>query len=244
VFTNVDLVALGGGKRLQSFTSEKPTIVTDGFVSLAFKNSNPKVDSTKLSGIEKNFLSPHLALSVANGPYIVTDVFNRGSAMVQLDGSFSHTHGTGLHIVEWHWTKGSTVIATGSTPNVTLPVGEHTIYLEVKDTGNSKGTDTTTVTVNRCGYPVVLGIEPAGGGISGGQLVTISGSGFDQVASAIKVKFGMTKTMTEFPKAATGLKCLPLVRAIRLVYASCDALRRHWHSGYHRDRWRRSIIYL
>jgi hypothetical protein len=147
VFTNVDLVALGGGKRLQSFTLEKPTIVTDGFVSLAFMNSNPNVDSPKLSGIEINFLSPHLAPSVANGPYIVTDVFNRGSAMVQLDGSFSHSHGTGLHIVEWLWTKGSTVI----------------------------------VTVNPYGYPAVLGNEPAGGSISGGQLVTISGSGFDQV---------------------------------------------------------------
>ena len=192
-FTNVDIVALGGGKRLQAFTLEAPTIVTDGFVSLAFKDSNPKIDAPKLSGIEINFLSPHLAHSVANGPYIATDVYNRGSVTLQLDGSFAHTHGTGMHVVEWLWKKESVVIATGPTPNVTLPVGEHTLYLEIKDSGNNKATDTTTVTVNPYGYPAVLGIEPSVGSISGGQLVTIQGSGLNHAASATKVKFGITE---------------------------------------------------
>ena len=192
-FTNVDIVALGGGKRLQAFTLEAPTIVSDGFVSLAFKDSNPKIDAPKLSGIEINFLSPHLAHSDADGPYIATDVYNRGSVILQLDGSFSHTHGTGLQVVEWLWKKESAVIATGPMPNVTLPVGEHTIYLEIKDSGNNKATDTTTVTVNPYGYPAVLGIEPSVGSISGGQLVTIQGSGFDYAASTTKVKFGLTE---------------------------------------------------
>jgi hypothetical protein len=57
VFTNVDLVAIGGGKRLQAITLESQTNVTDGIISLAFKNANPKIDAPKVSGIEINLLT-------------------------------------------------------------------------------------------------------------------------------------------------------------------------------------------
>jgi hypothetical protein len=190
VFKNVDIVALGGGQRLHAFTLETVAIISDGFVSLEFEYSNPRVDMPKLSGIEINFLQPHLAHSVSNGPYITTDVSNVGSAITQVDGSYSHSHGTGLEVVSWTWKEGSTVIGVGPTPKITLPVGEHTITLTVKDNGNNEGTDTTTLTVNPFGYPALLSVAPVSGSISGDQLVTIKGSGFKYSTAQTKVKFG------------------------------------------------------
>jgi Malectin domain/IPT/TIG domain len=184
IFSNVDIVALGGGKRLQAFTLESVAIISDGYVSLEFTNSNPKIDMPKLSGIEINFLQPHLAHSVANGPYVCTDIFNAGIATTQVDG-------TGLEVVEWTWKEGNKVVGVGPTPNITLPVGEHTITLSIKDNGNNEATDTTTLTVHPFGFPAVLSVTPSIGSIAGGQLVTIQGSGFTDTASVTQVKFGL-----------------------------------------------------
>jgi Malectin domain/IPT/TIG domain len=191
IFTNVDLVALGGGKRYQAITLESVAIVSDGFLSLEIQDSKPKVDMPKLSGIEINFLQPHLAHSVSNGPYISTDIFNVGSAITQVDGSYSHSHGTGLEVVQWTWKEGNTVVGVGPTPNITLPVGEHTISLSIKDNDNNEATDTTTLTVRPFGFPAALSVTPSSGSIAGGQSVTIKGSGFTYSPSQTKVKFGL-----------------------------------------------------
>ena len=193
VFSNVDIVALGGGKRLQAITLEAPVIITDGFVSIEMMDSIPKVDAAKLSGIEINFLQPHLAHSVANGPYISTDIYNQGSVATRVDGSFSHSHGTGLDVVAWTWKEGNTIVGVGPTPNITLPIGEHTITLTIADSNNNEATDTTTITVNPFGFPAVVSIAPDTGSISGGDLVTIKGSGFTYDASLTKVKFGIVE---------------------------------------------------
>ena len=190
VFENVDIVAIAGGKRFEAFTLESPVIVTDGFVSIEISDSVPAKDRPKLSGIEINFLQPHLAHSVANGPYITTDITNSGSASAKVDGTFSHSHGTGLEIVRWTWKEGSNVVGSGPSPNITLPVGEHVVTLTVKDNADNEATDSTTITVNPFGFPAISAIEPSTGSIAGGQTVTIKGSGFTYATSQTKVKFG------------------------------------------------------
>ena len=52
IFDNVDIVALGNGKKLQAVTLESLVTVTDGLVSIQLSNSNPRIDNPKLSGIE------------------------------------------------------------------------------------------------------------------------------------------------------------------------------------------------
>jgi Malectin domain/IPT/TIG domain len=189
-FANVDLVKLGGGSRLEAFTLDMPVTVTDGFLSIAFSSVNPKKDSPKVSAIEVNFLEPHLAHSVSNGPYIATDISNIGSASLKVDGSFSHSHATGAEVVQWTWKEGSQVIGVGPTPTFTLSVGVHTITVTIVDNFSNTATDTTTVTVNPFGYPAITGIDPLVGKVAGGQKITIKGSGFNHAASAIKVNFG------------------------------------------------------
>jgi hypothetical protein len=51
-FKNVDIVALGEGKRLQAVTLGSIITVNDGFISIELSNSVPRVDNPKLSGIE------------------------------------------------------------------------------------------------------------------------------------------------------------------------------------------------
>ena len=189
-FKNVDMVKLGGGSRLQAFTLETPVTVIDGFVSIAFSNSNPKIDNPSVAAIEVNFLEPHLAHSVANGPYIATDVSNIGQSDVKVDGSFSHSHATGAEVVEWKWKIGATIVGVGSTPTLTLPVGNHVVTLTIKDNLGNEATDTATITVNPFGYPAITNINPLIGSVAGGEKITIYGSGFNHLSSQVKVFLG------------------------------------------------------
>jgi hypothetical protein len=179
--------------RLQAFTLETPVTVIDGFVSIVFSNSNPIKDRPSISAIEINFLKPHLAHSVTNGPYSATDVSNSGSSEVKVDGSFSHSHATGAEIVQWIWKEGSTTVGVGSAPTITLPVGIHTITLTVKDNFGNEATDTTTITVNPFGYPAIISINPLVGSVAGGEKITINGSGFGHLSSDVKVFLGWTE---------------------------------------------------
>ncbi|HEX7175331.1 MAG TPA: PxKF domain-containing protein [Pyrinomonadaceae bacterium] len=63
---------------------------------------------------------------------------------VTLDGTAS-TPGSGT-INAYDWTEGATTLGSGSTLNVSLPAGSHTITLTVTDTGG--GTDSDDVIVN------------------------------------------------------------------------------------------------
>jgi len=73
---------------------------------------------------------------------------------------------------------------------LTLPVGEHDITLLVIDSLGSESSETTKVTVRPCGWPVVDDLSPNEGPQSGGDQVTITGSGF---SSAISVVFGQVE---------------------------------------------------
>lgn len=192
VFENVDIVALGGGTPYQAVSLETAAVVSDGFLSIAVEDAFPKVDQGKISGILIRLLGPHLAHSVANGPYRAVDIDGDGMADVPVDGSLSHTHGTGLTLENWIWRKGPNIIGTGELTTLTLPVGVHDVGLTVVDDGANEHTELTTVTVLPFGYPAVTDISPNSGSISGGNVVTITGSGFTYSAQETVVHFGLT----------------------------------------------------
>ena len=91
---------------------------------------------------------------VANaGPdQILTDTGGDGSEAVVLNGSASSDpDGT---IVSYVWRKGATVIALGVTPApVSLPVGVHTITLQVTDDRGVSASDTVDIAINAAPPP-------------------------------------------------------------------------------------------
>jgi IPT/TIG domain len=190
VFQNIDLVEIGGS--MTAFTLEVAQVVDDGAVSIAFTNRIPKVDNPKVSGIEIKLLSGHLAHAVAGGPYDTVDTSNQGTVSLLVDGSASHTHGTGLALTQWIWKIGSTIVARGETSILRLPVGEYMITLTVIDSGENESAETTTVSIYPFGYPSITSIYPISGTIAGNEEVTIYGSGFTFSPEETTVHFGLT----------------------------------------------------
>ncbi|MDX1679881.1 MAG: malectin domain-containing carbohydrate-binding protein, partial [Akkermansiaceae bacterium] len=95
----------------------------------------------------------------------VTDSDGDGFADVSLDGSGS-TDADGT-IAEYVWSEGTTQIATGVNPVVTLAVGTHTITLTVTDDSGASDTDTLDITVEAA---------PAGQAPYGGSVAAIPGT--------------------------------------------------------------------
>lgn len=93
-------------------------------------------------------------------------------------------------LVEYTWKTGSTILGTGVTTNLTLPVGDHTVTLTVLDSGGNQSTEATTITVLSGEYPSVSRLSPDNGPVAGGTEVTITGSGFTSLASETTVMFG------------------------------------------------------
>ena len=75
----------------------------------------------------------------------IIDDNNNGSETVTLNGSGSYDPDGS--IASYTWKEGSTTIASGSTPSVSLSVGTHTIVLNVTDNDGATDTDTVVVTV-------------------------------------------------------------------------------------------------
>lgn len=85
----------------------------------------------------------------AGSDQTATDSDGNGSEAVSLNGSgSSDPDGT---ISTWVWTEGSSQVATGSRPTVTLAVGSHRITLTVTDNDGDTATDAVTVTVKEPG---------------------------------------------------------------------------------------------
>ena len=82
------------------------------------------------------------------------------SASVTLDGSKSSdpdTDANGRHDpLTYAWTEGTTLLATGPTPTVTLSSGVHTLTLTVTDPYGATGTDDVIITVNRINVAPLL----------------------------------------------------------------------------------------
>lgn len=188
MYANIDLLTIGG--MLTAFTIKTVKIVEDGFVSIKLTNASPIVGTPKINGIEIKLLAPHYAHSVSNGPYVVVDLSRSGVATVPVDGSNSHTHGPGLSLTQWIWRRAGTILATGPTANLVLPVGQHDISLTVVDNGGNEATEATTVTVLPFGFPSITTLSPSTGFISGNETITIKGSGFTYAASVTTVNFG------------------------------------------------------
>ncbi len=76
----------------------------------------------------------------------ITDIDGSGSEQIVLDGSgSSDPDGT---IQSYIWREGTTEIATGVNPIVTLNTGIHTVALTVTDDGGLTDIDTVTITVS------------------------------------------------------------------------------------------------
>ncbi len=84
-------------------------------------------------------------LADAGPDQTVADSDRDGTELVTLDGSASADRdGT---IATYEWREGSTSIANGATPAVSLSVGTHTLTLEVTDDGGETATDSVVITV-------------------------------------------------------------------------------------------------
>jgi hypothetical protein len=92
---------------------------------------------------------------VANaGPdQTVTDDDGDGMALITLDGrASSDADGT---IISYEWREGTTVLGFGATQSVWLPVGSHTLTLEVKDDAGATSTDNVVVTIKALNRPPI-----------------------------------------------------------------------------------------
>jgi hypothetical protein len=188
-FDLVDIFVLAGGTA-KAVALWATILVDDGFVSISVAAVTNK---PKINGIEIKKSLPHIAHSVSNGPYYAVDTSNGGSALVNVDGSESHTHGTDLFLTQWTWKKGAKILGSGETTSFKLPVGKHDISLTIVDSGNHQATEATTVTVYPFGYPDISILSPTSGSIFGGERVTIQGQGFNYSAANTIVYFGTTQ---------------------------------------------------
>jgi len=110
--------------------------------------------------------------------------------LISPPGSQSHTHNPGQVLTDWIWKEGSKVLSLKEVATLTLPIGAHDISLLVIDSLGSEAIETTKVTVRACGWPIVDDLSPKEGPQSGGDQVTIKGSGF---SSATSVMFGQVE---------------------------------------------------
>lgn len=84
-------------------------------------------------------------LANASADQTILDSDNNGSESVTLDGSGSNDpDGT---IVTYSWSESNIEIAIGVNPQVTLPIGEHTITLTVTDDDGATRTDDVIITI-------------------------------------------------------------------------------------------------
>jgi thermitase len=132
-------------------------------VDILFNSADPRgVDAVRLdSWTIHGGLNLHNAMSygVVNVPptasagpdQTLTDTGGDGVESVTLDGSgSSDTDGS---IVGYEWREGSIVLALVAQPSIFLPVGPHTLTLQVTDDRGSTATDTVVVTINALAPP-------------------------------------------------------------------------------------------
>jgi thermitase len=107
----------------------------------------------------------------------LTDSDGDGTELVTLDGSASADRDGS--ITTYAWRNGSTPIADGPTAEVWLPVGVHTLTLEVTDDGGERATDTVIVTIDPANVVTVTAPAPQAteaGPTSGTFLISRTGS--------------------------------------------------------------------
>lgn len=153
----------GGGAPLYDVNTSAANIVTAvkalHYTAINIQNDTLTFTATNSAGaVIDTFTVTHgnqPPVANAGTDQNVTDTDGNGSQSVTLNGSASSDpDGT---ISSYIWKEGTTQIATGATPAVTLAVGIHTITLTVTDNLGATATDTVVVTVNAAGgTPVTI----------------------------------------------------------------------------------------
>ncbi|MFW6155298.1 MAG: PKD domain-containing protein [Planctomycetota bacterium] len=115
--------------------------------------------------------------SFANaGPdQVLIDSDGDGNETATLDGS-----GSAWSTATWEWREGDTVLGTGATPAVTLPVGVHTIDLYCTDMSGHDDSDTVVIDIRAGAQPPVAdaGLDRTVMDVNGdgGETVALDGS--------------------------------------------------------------------
>jgi Malectin domain/IPT/TIG domain len=211
VEADVDLVRLAGGSktavRLQYFQ-----LVEDGTLDILLSRSSlfANVSVPTISAIAVTLDKEHVAHAVAYGPYVGT-VTNKiqNTALIELVGQTSHTHGEGLSLTEATWKEGNKILGTNLNVYSNFSAGEHTISLTVADSGGYTDVEVTSVLIKPFGYPAVTELNPSSGGLSGNYIITVHGTGFNYTANEITVYFG--------GKRVTGERNLTVVNSTALI---------------------------
>jgi thermitase len=107
----------------------------------------------------------------------VTDEDGDGVALITLDGSASSDPDG--KIASYEWSEGSTVLGLAATQSVWLPVGAHTLTLEVTDDAGASSTDSVVVTVKALNRPPIA---------SGNSASTVVGTPITVTLSAVDVE--------------------------------------------------------
>ena len=112
----------------------------------------------------------------AGADQLVADNNSDGVELVTLDGAAS-SDGDGS-IASYEWREGATSIGTGATVDVWLPVGVHTLTLDVTDDDGAHDTDIVVVTVTPANQVAVAASTPQAaeaGSVPGVFTITRSG---------------------------------------------------------------------
>jgi len=181
--------------KFTALTKTEYASVNDGFLTIEFGNKveNPKINAVEIRpAVIPEGRNSHRAHAVPGGPYVQTDVDGDGFESIKVDGTFSHTHTAGSDVVDFKWKVNGVVVGNGMITNIRLPVGFHTLTLEVLDSDGDFSSDYTTVNIKPQGFPNISSLSPSGGEVTGGDNVIIDGSGFASSAEKTKVYFGGT----------------------------------------------------
>ncbi|NLH15985.1 MAG: tandem-95 repeat protein [Phycisphaerae bacterium] len=101
-------------------------------------------------------------------------------------------------IESYAWTEGSTPIATGATPIVSLLGGVHTLTLTVTDDGGATATDTVTITVEQPNFDAYVAVEPT---VTFGAVV-------GTIAGTTATDDGNTQSISETPNGVAAYSLL------------------------------------
>ncbi|OVE76404.1 hypothetical protein BVX97_01050 [bacterium E08(2017)] len=159
-------------------------------------------------------VGPQPPLANAGADQAVEDADDNGSESVTLDGTGS-TDSDGT-IVSYSWTTGTTEIATGAAPVVTLPVGTNVVTLTVEDNDGLQDSDVVVITVNPF---VAVNVPPAAdAGVdqnvedtdgNGSESVSLDGSGSTDSDGTI-VSYSWTTGATEIATGVAPVVSLPV----------------------------------
>ena len=170
--------------------------------------SNVRLDSWTIHG----GLNLHDAVSygLANLPpdadagadRTVPDADRDGTELVTLDGTASSD--SDGSIASYEWSEGGGSIGVGATPAVWLPVGTHTLTLEVTDDDGDSSTDTVVITVSPANQVTVTAstAQATEAGPANG-IFTISRTGDTSASLIVRYTVGGTAT------AGTDYQTLP-----------------------------------